>query len=149
MRPLEMVPAAFLLLVAGVVFFGTSGLSYWNGVTPGARFFPAILAGVATIVAILLVVAQRRGIERVDLDLPSPRAAARVLVTILALMALAYGAPRLGFVPMLAAFVLVMLRVVLRRRTGPSLLTSAIVAGFVHLVFVRWLAVPIPMPFGV
>lgn len=148
MRILEMVPAAFLVAVAAIVFVGTANLSYWDGVTPGARFFPAILSGVAAVVAVLLVIAQRRGIERIDVALPARAAAWRVAVTVLALMALAYGAPRLGFVPMLAAFVLFMLLAVLRQRVAPSVLTAAIVAGFTHFVFVRWLAVPIPMPFG-
>jgi hypothetical protein len=66
-----------------------------------------------------------------------------------ALVALAIGIPLAGFVPMLAAFVLTMLFVVLRKPILPSLLAAVIVAGFVHLVFVRWLSVPLPMPFGI
>jgi hypothetical protein len=50
---------------------------------------------------------------------------------------------------MLAAFVLTMLFGVLRKPILPSLLAAAIVSGFVHLVFVRWLSVPLPMPLGI
>jgi hypothetical protein len=38
---------------------------------------------------------------------------------------------------------------VLRRPILPSILAAVIVAGFVHLVFVRWLSVPLPMPLGI
>jgi hypothetical protein len=149
MRPIEAVPALFMLIVAAGIFLGTAGLNYWDGPTPGARFFPAILAIAGTAVALLLLWAQARGIERVETDFPGTTGTARVILTLVALFALAVGAPILGFVPVLAAFVLVMLLVVLRQPALPSLLTAAIVAGFVHLVFVRWLSVPLPMPFGI
>ena len=149
MRPIEAVPALFMLVLAAGIFLGTAGLSYWDGPTPGARFFPAILAIAGAAVALLLLWAQARGIERVTTDFPGTSGAVRVGLTILALLALASGAPVVGFVPVLAAFVTVMLLVVLRQPAVPSLLTAAIVSGFVHLVFVRWLSVPLPMPFGI
>jgi hypothetical protein len=40
------------------------------------------------------------------------------------------------------------LLLILRQAVLPSLAASVIVAGFVHVVFVRWLAVPLPMPLG-
>jgi hypothetical protein len=30
----------------------------------------------------------------------------------------------------------------------PTMLTTLVIAGGTHLVFVRWLAVPLPAPFG-
>lgn len=149
MRPVEAIPALFMLVLAAGVYFGTAGLNYWDGPTPGARFFPAILAGTAVVVAFLLLLAQWRGIESVDVDDFTTLGSARVGASFAALAALAFGIPVLGFVPMLSAFVLVMLLVVLRQPVVPSLLAAVIVAGFVHFVFVRWLSVPLPMPFGI
>jgi hypothetical protein len=148
MRPIEAVPALFILALAAGVFFGTAGLNYWDGVTPGARFFPAILALVGTAVALLLLWAQARGFERVEVEPLASEGALRVGLTIAALVALAGGVPLVGFVPMLAVFVLGVLLLILRRPVLPSLATAVIVAGFVHVVFVRWLAVPLPMPLG-
>ena len=65
MRLLETVPALFILLASAAVFFGTSGLNYWDGVTPGARFFPAVLSVASVIIGISLLYAQSRGIEQV------------------------------------------------------------------------------------
>ncbi|QYK40857.1 MAG: tripartite tricarboxylate transporter TctB family protein [Paracoccaceae bacterium] len=149
MRLIETIPAAFLLAVAGAVFLGTAGLNYWDGFTPGARFFPGILSATGAAIALLLLWAQSRGIESVQVDFPrNPVDGLRVVVTIVALCALAYGAPRIGFVPMLFVFVLFMLLAVLRQRIAPSLVTALIVAGFTHAVFIRWLSVPMPQPLG-
>jgi hypothetical protein len=149
MRPIEAIPAVFILLLAAGVFFGTAGLNYWDGPTPGARFFPAILAIVGSSVALLLLWAQWRGWETVEIHFLSPVGAARVGASFAALVALALGIPVVGFVPMLAAFVLTMLLVVLRRPIVPSVASAVIVAGLVHLIFIRWLSVPLPMPYGI
>jgi len=139
----------FMLVLAAGIAIGTRGPNPWDGPTPGARFFPVILAVAGAAVATLLLFAQWRGFERIAVDFPTRLGADRVGATILALVVLAFGAPLVGFVPMLAAFVLVMLIVVLRQSVLGSLATAAIVAGFVHFVFVRWLSVPLPMPFGI
>jgi hypothetical protein len=149
MRLVECVPAAFILVLAGGVAIGTRGLNLWDGPTPGARFFPMTIAIAGTAVALALLWAQWRGFERVEVDFPTRLGATRVGATILALIALAAGTPLVGLVPMVAAFVAVMLIVVLRQRIPISLFATAIVAGFIHFVFVRWLSVPLPMPFGI
>ena len=149
MRPIEAVPAVAMLALAALIFLGTSGLNYWDGPTPGARFFPAILAVIGSGVAILLLVAQMRGLERVVTDFPTRSGGVRVAATSAALIALAVAVPLIGFVPSLALFVLAVLLGILRQRLAPSLLTAAIVAGFVHFVFSRWLSVPLPMPLGI
>jgi hypothetical protein len=99
-------------------------------------------------VALLLLWAQWRGWETVEIQFLNADGAARVLASFIALVVLAIGIPLAGFVPMLAAFVLTMLFAVLRKPILPSMIAAAVVSGFVHLVFVRWLSVPLPMPFG-
>lgn len=148
MRLAKAVPGIVLLLVAAGAFLGTAELSYWNGASPGARFFPAGLAVAGAAVGLLLLWAQWRGVERVEIEFPDVIGAARVAATVAALAALAYGAPRVGVTPMLVAFVLFMLLGVLRRRLLPSLAAAAVVAGLTHLVFIRMLSVPLPTPFG-
>ncbi|MCU0816432.1 MAG: tripartite tricarboxylate transporter TctB family protein [Cypionkella sp.] len=149
MRPIEAIPAAFLLLVAALVFLGTSGLSLWDGPTPGPRFFPVILSITGTIIALVLLFAQLRGLESVVTDFPNRHGAIRVMGIVVALVLMALGVKLIGFVPALALFVTAVLWGLLRQSLPSSALTAAVVAGFVHFVFVRWLSVPLPMPFGI
>ncbi len=148
MRILETVPAAFVLLASAGVFLGTTGLNYWDGVTPGARFFPAALSVAGFGIGLGLIYAQWRGIEQVDVDLPDRPALVRVAASVLALVMLAVAAPLVGLVPALFVFVAGMLAFILRQKPLLSLVVAGIVTAFVHLVFVRWLSVPLPQPFG-
>ena len=147
MRRLEAVPALFMLALAAFVYLGTAGASLWDGITPGSRFFPAVLAVAGSAAALALLWAQRRGLERITLDLPTATGGRRVAATMGGLIAMVALAPVAGFVPVIAAFTLYMVLVVLRQRPWPSLLTTTIVTAFVEFVFVRWLAVPLPAPF--
>lgn len=149
MRPAEAVPALFILLLAAGIYLGTSGLRMWDGITPGARFFPVVLSGTGAVVGLLLLLAQWRGFETVEVEFPSALGAARVAASFAAITALAVGIPLIGFVPMLALFILTMQMVVLRCPPVPSVGSAVIVAGLVHIVFIRWLAVPLPMPYGI
>lgn len=149
MRPAEAVPALFILLLAVGIYVGTSDLRLWDGPTPGARFFPVALAGVGAVTGLVLIWAQWRGFETVEVNFPDLPGAVRVGASFAALVALALGIPLIGFVPMLALFMLAMLVVVLRCPLVPSVASAIIVAALVHMVFIRWLAVPLPMPFGI
>ena len=149
MRPAEAVPALLILLLAAGIYLGTSGLRMWDGVTAGSRFLPVVLAGTGAVVGLLLLLAQWRGFETVEVEFPSALGAARVAASFAAITALAVGIPLIGFVPMLALFILTMQMVVLRCPPVPSVGSAVIVAGLVHIVFIRWLAVPLPMPYGI
>ncbi len=107
------------------------------------------LSGAGAIIGLLLLLAQWRGLETVEVEFPDALGAVRVGASFAALVALAVGIPLIGFVPMLAVFMLAMLLVVLRCPLVPSVSSAVIVAGLVHVVFIRWLAVPLPMPFGI
>lgn len=148
MRLVEAIPALFMLVLAGIIVFGTAGLNHWDGITPGARFFPTILAIAGSAVALVLLWAQWRGFESVILHFPTREGSFRVGATIVALIALAICTPLVGFIPALAAFMAVMLLAILRQRLLPSLAATVIVSGFVKLVFIHWLSVPLPMPLG-
>lgn len=148
MRKLDLVPGLFLIALSLGVILGTRGLAVWDGFTPGARFFPLVVGGLGLLLAALLIWQQWRGTDPGQIDRPDRAALVRVGLTIVALSALALGAPRIGMVPMLAVFSLFILLVVLRQRFLPSIVTAAVIAGGTHLVFARLLAVPLPAPFG-
>jgi hypothetical protein len=148
MRPIEAVPALLVLALAAAILVGTAGLKLWDGPTPGARFFPLIIAIAGSAVALALLWAQWRGFEQVDVHVPGASGGMRVALTLAALVVLVAGTPVVGLVQMLAAFVAVMLVGVLRQPVPASLGAAVLVAGFVHIVFVRWLSVPLPMPLG-
>ena len=147
MRFLLAVPAIFMICLAAGVMLGTSGLSFWDGVTPGARFFPVGLAGAAVLLSLALLVTQRRGTDAGTPELPDAPGARRVGAAMAGLVALALLAPALGMVPAAALFILYLLLVVLRAALLPSVLTTVIVAVGIEVVFVRWLGVPLPAPF--
>jgi hypothetical protein len=147
MRFLQAVPAIFMFALAAGVLLGTADLRFWDGFTPGPRFFPGWLAGAGTILALLLLVTQWRGTDTGTLDLPDMAGLLMVLKTTAGLIVLALLTKPLGMVPALSLFVLYMLFFVLRAAIWPSLLTTGIIAAGIEGIFVRWLGVPLPAPF--
>lgn len=139
-------PALFMLGLASVVYFGSSELRIWRGITPGPRFFPVILAGIGVLLGVLLLFAQWRGTDAATMALPDRYGARQVAATLLALVVLAYGSPLVGMVPMVALFVFAMLLLVLRQRLLPSLVAAVLVALGLQLIFVQWLKVALPPP---
>lgn len=148
MRLLDAVPALFMIVASLATIMGTADLAVWDGFTPGARFFPLIVGGAGLVLAALLLWQQWRGIDTERAETPDSGALVRVGLTVAALVALAAGAPIVGLLPMLAVFVMFMLLAVLRQRLFPSCVTTVVIVGGVHLVFVRWLSVSLPAPFG-
>jgi len=148
MRIVDAVPAAFMVAAAAAVFFGTGGLAMWDGVTPGARYFPAWISGAAVILAAALLWTQLRGTDRGVVELPGGAALLRVVLTVAGLAALATLAPVVGLVPALMGFSAFMLTAVLRQGPVATAVTTLIIGGGTHLVFVRLLSVPLPAPFG-
>jgi hypothetical protein len=147
LRILDALPAMFMLALAALVVLGTSELRMWRGVTPGPRFFPALLAGTGAFLALALLVSQWRGSDVGALELPDRYGAKQVAATLAALVAFVAGCPILGMVPMVGLFTLVMLLVVLRQRVLSSVTAAVLVAMGIQVVFVQWLKVALPAPF--
>lgn len=147
MRPIEAVPAAFLLALAAGIVLGTAELPYWDGTTPGAGFFPTWVAGAAVLLAVVMLAAQLRGGGDASLDLPDRTGLLRVGLMVASMVAMVLASPVIGMVPAVALFIAFLLIVVLRQPLVPSLLTTAIVAVGIEGIFVRWLGVPLPAPF--
>ncbi len=146
MRFLQAVPAIFMICLATGVMLGTTGLSFWDGFTPGARFFPGWLSGAAVLLSAALLVTQWRGTDAGQPDLPEPGGAVRVLAAIAGLVTLALLVPLIGMVPAAALFMLYLLLIVMRAALVPALVTTAIVTVGIEVVFARLLAVPLPAP---
>lgn len=139
-------PAFFMLGLAGLVYAGTSELRMWRGVTPGPRFFPAILAGIGASLGVLLLLSQWRGTDRGATELPDRHGARQVASTLVALIVFALGTPLFGMVPMVALFVFAMLLVMLRQSLLASLVAAVLVALGLQAIFVQWLGVALPPP---
>lgn len=149
MRPIEAVPAVFLILLSAAIVLGTADLRYWDRTTPGAGFFPTWLAGVGFLLAAIMLVAQHRGTDGGSLDLPDRLGMLRVGLMLASMTATALAIPVVGMVPAVAILIAFLLIVVLRQRLVPSLAATAIVAIGIEAIFVRWLGVPLPAPFFV
>jgi hypothetical protein len=144
MRPIDAIPAVFLIVVSALVLVGTADLSYWADITPGPRFFPVWIAGIAIMLSLALLVQLRRGTDSGSTELPDRSAFARIALTIAAMAAFAVVAPLVGMVVAVVAFMLFILVGVLRQRAVPSAVAAVIIAGAIEIVFVRTLKIALP-----
>jgi putative tricarboxylic transport membrane protein len=139
-------PALFMMVLSAAVFFGTSELRMWRGITPGPRFFPALLASAGVGLAMLLLIGQWRGADAPTLYMPDRFGATKVAATVALLMMFAAGSPVFGMMPMVAVFTLVMLLFVARQSILSSLTATLLITLVIQLVFVQWLKVALPLP---
>lgn len=141
--------AVMLLLALGVVWF-TRNLGFWAGITPGARFVPLLVAGAATVLAVLLFVQAARSDGEEQVDWPRGAGLARVCGMVAAILIFALAGGMTGFVAASFLFVLGTLLLVLRRPLLPSLLSATITTALIWGLFIGWLGVRLPVgPFGV
>lgn len=145
-RLLLAAPAIFMAALAVAIIAGTSGLRLWDGVTPGARFFPMGLALIALALSLALLAAQRQGADPAEPSLPDRAGAIQVGATAVALLGFGLCVPVIGMVPAVALFMLVLLLAIQRARLAPSLLATGIVTAGIELIFVRGLSIPLPAP---
>jgi hypothetical protein len=61
-----------------------------------------------------------------------------------ALIAFAVLTPVLGMLPSIALFLVVVMVVLLRQPVIGSLVAAAVTTALIYIVFVRWLALPLP-----
>ena len=137
-------PAFFMIILSGAVFLGTAELRMWRGITPGPRFFPALLASAGVTLGVLLLIGRWRGTDPATLDLPDRFGAMRVAATAALLVVFAAGTPVVGMMPMVAVFTLAMLFLVLRQRLLASLAATLLITLGIQLVFVQWLKIALP-----
>jgi putative tricarboxylic transport membrane protein len=144
MRPVEALPAVFLIIVSALVLFGTGTLTYWADITPGPRFFPVWIAGISIVLSVALLVQLRRGTDTGVTEMPDRSAFVRIALTIAGMVAFAIVAPLIGMVAAVVAFMLFVLVGVLRQRVLSSAIAVAIIAGAIEFIFVRTLKIALP-----
>lgn len=148
MRRLDIATAVVMLGLSAIVIAGMSGYAYWSDYAPGPAFAPYLIAGSGIVLSLILLVAALRGDEE-PADWPDAIGRRRVLYTAVGLVLFVTALPYLGFVGAAVAFMLALLLLVLRRRVGPSLATTAITVAMVQGIFVLWLNVRLPAgPWG-
>jgi putative tricarboxylic transport membrane protein len=147
-RRLDAGLGAALLAVAAFFGHGAMGMRYFTSIGPGPGFFPRWLALLLAVLGLAILL--RAFLSRAPADasppepLPDAQGALRVLAVLGAVAFVALAMDRIGFAPaMLVASVAAMAALGLRdpRVMLPVALGSSFGA---HLVFVRWLGVPLP-----
>jgi hypothetical protein len=144
MRASDLVPAIVLLALSATAVLGTWRLGYWSDFTPGPAFLPFWAAAAGVLLAALRLAEARRPGHALAVTWPGRAALLRVALAFAGLAAFAVLSPVLGMMPAAALFMAFLLIIVQRRRLLPSLATTAITAGLIYAVFVRWLAVRLP-----
>jgi hypothetical protein len=140
----DLLPVIVLLALSATAALGTWRLGYWDDFTPGPAFLPCWAAAAGVLLAALRLAAARRPGHAAPVAWPGRESLLRVALAFAALAAFAALSPVLGMMATAALFMAFLLVVVQRRRLLPSLVTTAITAGLIWAVFVRWLGVRLP-----
>ncbi|MBF9060128.1 hypothetical protein HKCCSP123_13150 [Rhodobacterales bacterium HKCCSP123] len=150
MRLLDLISALAMMALIALVVVATRDLAFWNGVFPGPRFLPLLLAGTTALLAIALFVSAVRGTgNRQPVDWPDRTGLARIGAFYLAAIGFGVIGSFLGFVTSAIVFLLFTMVVVLRRPIVPSLITTAVTSLIVYVIFIGWLDIRLPLgPFG-
>lgn len=145
MKRLEIGVGLANLLLFALVVLSTAALSYWKDGAPGARFFPVWVAVVGAIAAIHLIYIAWIDTRDRKVDWPDLNGAIRGIFIYGCLWGVVLAAPRFGFVTAAGTFSLLFLIALMRMRLLPSLLTTAIIAMLLHVLFIKLLELQLPV----
>jgi putative tricarboxylic transport membrane protein len=136
------------VLLALAVAFSAGALqqyAYWGPNGPGPAFLPFWLGLVMAVLAAMLLVGALRSNDRGADWLPSGEGLRR-LVLVLGVTVLYVATLNLvGMVIGTVLFLIVLMRFLDRCAWPLTLAVALATAGFIYLVFVRWLRVPLPV----
>jgi phosphatidylserine synthase len=144
MRGVNIATALVFLALSAVLVTGTWNLPYWSDFAPGPAFAAIWTAAAASLLALMLLIQERRMPSLEPADWPGRSAFMRVVITTAALCVTLVLAPTLGFPVTVALLTFFVLTVVERRRLVPSLIVTALTTALIHGVFVAWLNVALP-----
>jgi putative tricarboxylic transport membrane protein len=144
MKLTDVAPALVMLGLAATMVIGTASLDVWDGFTAGPAFFPALIAIFTTILAALLILRAWRGEVGEDVQWPDRAVLRTVGSTYGALVGFLVLTPVLGMIPAIMTFLAVVMIGVLRQPLLGSLAAVGITTGLIYIIFVRWLALPLP-----
>lgn len=144
MKRAQEIAAAVLATLAIVIVFGTSGLEFWSGISPGPRFMPLLIATAIVVLSGAYAYEGRRMLQAPADSFPKGSDGWRVVLLALAIIGFAVMSLLLGIIPSAFAFVLLTLVFVLRQPLLPSILASAITIAVIFSIFVAWLDMRLP-----
>lgn len=141
-----------LLLAAGfgVVLWIASSFQYGTEFAPGPGFAPVWYSAIGILLSLAVAggaLRAMRGPENSAEEDSNPldrRGLLRVGATLIGLVAMMIVVPWLGLVPTMLVFLLYLTLAVQRLSVPMGIGASVATVGFIYLVFVRFLGVPIP-----
>lgn len=143
MKLTSIAPAVVMLALSAIMVAGTLPMGVWSRFTAGPAFFPLVIAIFTTVLAVALLVQALRS-DAPEVGWPERAVLRTVGLVYGALVAFLLLAPVLGMLPAAAAFLAFVMIVALRQPLAGSLAAVAVTTAFVYLIFVRWLALPLP-----
>ena len=144
MRLTDAAPAVLMLGLSVVIVTATLSLGVWDGFTPGPAFFPILIALFASVLALQLLVRAFRATADEACDWPDPAVLRTVGSVYGTLIAFFVVTPYLGMVPAIVGFLLIVMVGILRQPLIGSVVAASVTTGLIYLVFVLWLALPLP-----
>lgn len=144
MKLTDIAPALVMLALAATMVIGTASLQIWDGFTAGPAFFPVLIAIFTTVLALLLILRAWRGEVGEDVNWPDRGVLRSVGSVYGALIGFLVLTPVLGMIPAICVFLAVVMIGVLRQPLVGSLVAVGVTTGLIYIIFVRWLALPLP-----
>jgi putative tricarboxylic transport membrane protein len=144
-RGADRTAGAVLLTLA--VAFSTGALqqyAYWGPTGPGPAFLPFWLGLVMAVLAAMLLVGALRSTDRGADWLPRGEGLRRLVLVLGATAVYVATLNAIGMVVGTVLFMIVLMRFLDRCAWPITLAVALATAGFIYLVFVRWLRVPLP-----
>lgn len=137
--------AALLALGVGCSVGALRSYAYWGDSGPGPAFLPFWVGVVMALLAALLLVGSVRSRDPGAGWLPRGDGLRRLGAVLAATVALVALLDRIGMVVGTVLFLAVLIRVLDGSRWLRAIAVAAAVAGVNHLIFVRWLKLPMPV----
>ena len=145
----RIVGAALLALALAFVAYALRQYAYWGENGPGPAFLPFWVGLVLALLATLLLVGAVRSPDPGPAWLPDRTGLIRIGIVLGATLAYVALLGVLGMAIATALFLVVLVRWPDRQPWPTAIAVAITVAALNHVVFVRWLKVPLPAgPFG-
>jgi putative tricarboxylic transport membrane protein len=146
MRGADRITGAALLALAVAFAVGAlKSYAYWGENGPGPAFLPFWLGVAMAVLALLLLVGALRATEPGDAWLPRGEGLRRLGLVLGVTIALVALLNFLGMIVGTVLFLIVLLRFLDRPSWPVTVAVAFATAGFIYLVFTRWLRVPLPV----
>jgi putative tricarboxylic transport membrane protein len=148
MKRADVVGGVLLVLGFAAALWEATTFQYRTEFAPGPGFAPVWISVLGILIGLAIAASawhgSRSGFEAAAHEAPNRAGIARVVATLLGLLAMMAAVPWIGFVAAIFVFLLFLTLAVQRLRLWAALGASVGTVLFVYIVFVRLLEVPIP-----